>query len=347
MTNLSDTSKFKELGVDTTDPSRREILSKRINELPLKIQGTKLETLINQLYHELNAKGIIFKPKCYLSDEWGCPQGIPVIGIPFYLADPRLSQLEGELTGIEAETDDEILMFLRHEAGHAFNYAHRLYLQPEWRSIFGLFNKPYREDYRPSPFSPQFVRHISGWYSQKHPDEDFAETFAVWLSPGSNWRKKYDDTPALNKLLYVDRIAKEYGHKNPVVNEETLDQPVEELNYTLVDWYDTSDDEKKQITLPLIFNEDLQILFPQVSSAGQSAASFLNTNRLNLSKKINDWTGIDREVIEALIDELIKKSQMLGLKVEADKIQDKTTEVTAFITTLVMNYLYTDNFVVL
>ena len=29
-----------------------------------------------------------FAPACYLSDEWGCPSGIPVIGIPFYLADP-------------------------------------------------------------------------------------------------------------------------------------------------------------------------------------------------------------------------------------------------------------------
>ena len=42
--------------------------------------------------------------------------------------------------------------------------------------------------YRPVPFSRRFVRHIAGWYAQKHPDEDFAETFAVWLTPRLQWR---------------------------------------------------------------------------------------------------------------------------------------------------------------
>jgi hypothetical protein len=82
-------------------------------------------------------------------------------------------------------------MYLRHEAGHAFNYAYRLYQTPEWRELFGPFNRPYRERYRPIPFDRNFVRHIEGWYAQKHPDEDFAETFAVWLTPGSRWRVRY------------------------------------------------------------------------------------------------------------------------------------------------------------
>ena len=25
--------------------------------------------------------------------------------------------------------------------------------------------------------------HLDPWYAQSHPDEDFAETFAVWLTP--------------------------------------------------------------------------------------------------------------------------------------------------------------------
>ena len=346
MVNSSDKTNFKELGLDTTDPVKREILSKRINELPLKIQGTKLEVLINQLYQELANKGISFKPKCYLTDEWGCPHGIPVIGIPFYLADPKLSQLEGEITGIEAENDEEIMAFLRHESGHAFNYAHRLYLQPEWRGLFGLFNTPYKEDYKPNPFSSKCVRHLPGWYSQKHPDEDFAETFAVWLKPDSDWKKRYEDTPALTKLLYIERIAKEYGNKSAVVTEETLDAPIEELNYTLVDWYDTSDEPKKKINLPVTFNEDLKILFPSpIGGSGQSVTIFLNNKRYKLSQEINNWTGIEREIIEDLIDELAKRAEILSLKIDPLKIEEATISVTAFITTLVMNYLFTDNFV--
>ena len=143
---------------------------------------------------------------CYLTDEWGCPSGEPVIGIPFYLADPKLARLEKEMNDLEDER--EIMMYLRHEAGHAFNYAYELYRTPEWRDLFGPFRRPYRDDYRPVPFSRRFVRHIAGWYAQKHPDEDFAETFAVWLTPRSRWRKRYKGWGALAKLRYVDRMAR-------------------------------------------------------------------------------------------------------------------------------------------
>ena len=134
------------------------------------------------LYRELEAKGLKrFRPPTYLTDEWGCPDEEPIIGIPFYLADPKLARLEKEIDDVE--DDREIRMYLRHEAGHAFNYAYKLYESPEWRERFGPFNRPYRDRYKPVPFDRSFVRHMEGWYAQKHPDEDFAETFAVWLTP--------------------------------------------------------------------------------------------------------------------------------------------------------------------
>ena len=41
--------------------------------------------------------------------------------------------------------------------------------------------------YNPNPWSRDYVRylHRTGMYhyAQKHPDEDWAETFAVWLDP--------------------------------------------------------------------------------------------------------------------------------------------------------------------
>ena len=36
--------------------------------------------------------------------------------------------------------------------------------------------------------------------------EDFAETFAVWLTPRARWRKLYREWPALRKLEFVDRL---------------------------------------------------------------------------------------------------------------------------------------------
>src|ERR1700758_3513527 len=203
------------LNFEKTRTEVQEILGKPIRELGLKLEGSPLERFVQQLYRELDAKGLHkFRPLCYLTDEWGCPSGEPVIGIPFYLADPKLARLEKAMNDLEDRR--EIMMYLRHEAGHAFNYAYALYKTPEWRDLFGPFRRPYRDQYRPVPFSRQFVRHIAGWYAQKHPDEDFAETFAVWLTPRSRWREKYKGWGALAKLRYVDRVARKFRDAEPV-----------------------------------------------------------------------------------------------------------------------------------
>ena len=65
----------------------------------------------------------------------------------------------------------------------------------EWLDLFGPFDRPYVDDYKPVPFSRKYVRHIAGWYAQKHPDEDFAESFAVWLTPDSDWKRRYARLP--------------------------------------------------------------------------------------------------------------------------------------------------------
>ena len=238
------------------DAEQQSLLSRKICDLPLRVEATHLEELIIQLYKELEMAGILFKPKTYLSDDWGCPNEVPVIGIPFYLVDPRLCSLKTQLTGIRVEDDMAIMMLLRHEAGHTFNYAHRLYDKPEWRKLFGRFSLPYAEDYRVDPFSTRFVHHLSGWYAQRHPDDDFAETFAVWLTPYSYWQTAYAGTPALEKLQYVERAAAEYGEKQPIVTSGRVDMPVEEIEMTLSEWYETvyksriNEDQLPQIMRP-------------------------------------------------------------------------------------------------
>ncbi|HEY4228635.1 MAG TPA: putative zinc-binding metallopeptidase, partial [Thermoanaerobaculia bacterium] len=215
-------------------PDVQEILTKPIKELGLKLEGSPIERLVQQLYRELERKALRkFRPLCYLTDEWGCPSGEPVIGIPFYLANPKLARLEKEMNDLEDRR--EILMYLRHEAGHAFNYAYELYRTPEWRDLFGPFRRPYRDSYRPVPFSRRFVRHIAGWYAQKHPDEDFAETFAVWLTPRSAWRKRYKGWGAMAKLRYVDRMARRYRDVEPLRPQGHTDITVEEMETTVED----------------------------------------------------------------------------------------------------------------
>jgi hypothetical protein len=221
------------------DAKRQELLLRKISELPLRMEGTHLEGLITRLYKELEAAGIVFKPKIYLSDSWGCPNEVPVIGIPFHLADRGLCKLLGKMNGVEVENDITLMMILRHEAGHAFNYAYQLYDRPEWKTIFGQFSLPYQDDYQVDPSSTGFVHHLAGCYAQKHPDDDFAETFAVWLTPCSHWQTAYAGTPALEKLQYVERVAADYGEKSPMVAGGKADTPVEEIDMSLGEWYDT------------------------------------------------------------------------------------------------------------
>ncbi len=226
-------------GETLSDPHLRSLLFRKISELPLKIEATHLENLVVQLYKELETAGIVLKPKTYLSDNWGCPDEVPIIGIPFYLVDPTLCSIKAQLTGANYEDDMTIMMLLRHEAGHAFNYAYRLYDRPEWQNLFGRFSLPYQDEYKADPFSTRFVHHIAGCYAQKHPDDDFAETFAVWLTPGSNWQEAYSGTPALAKLLYISQVVAEDGTKQPIVTGGRLDVPFQEMSMTLGEWYQT------------------------------------------------------------------------------------------------------------
>ncbi|MFO7870338.1 MAG: putative zinc-binding metallopeptidase, partial [Kiritimatiellia bacterium] len=193
-----------------------ELLAMRFKDLSVRIEGTWLEERVFALYRELSASGINFKPRCYLADEWLCPDCEPVIGIAFFLAHPRLKRLERKMM-LEVEGGDKTscMQLLRHETGHALNYAYFLHRRKKWKQLFGEFHSEYPERYRYRPYSKRFVRHLDEWYAQYHPDEDFAETFAVWLDPESDWRRKYTGWKAMDKLLYVEALMKDIGGKAP------------------------------------------------------------------------------------------------------------------------------------
>jgi len=324
------------------DTQKQGLLSKKINELALKIEGTPVAKLVLQLYQELERAGISIKPKTYLSDGWGCPDRVPVIGIPFYMVDSRLRSLKGQLTGIEPEDDTEVMMILRHEAGHAFNYAYRLYKSVAWRQLFGRFSLPYKEQYKVIPFSARSVRHVPGWYVQRHPDDDFAETFSVWLTPGSDWRKRYGGTPALTKLLYVDKTVGRYINKQAVVTGGKLDMPVEQMTMTVGAWF-RKQKKRRRVVLHPILNEDLKRLFPAVE--GKLAVDILRANRQQLIRDLHFWTGIERQTLIALVDELLERVLLLELKTENDQTVTLMASMSVFVTTLIMNYLDRGQFV--
>jgi hypothetical protein len=329
--------------IDGWDKERSELLGKRISELGLRIKGSPLEQLVDQLYEELAAKGPVFRPPVYLSDQWGCPDGTPLIGVPFYLADRRLSRIEEE-HAVEVEGERDAMKFLRHEAGHAFNYAYRLYDRADWRQMFGPYSRPYRERFRADPFSREYVRHILGWYAQKHPDEDFAETFAVWLTPGLDWRQEYEGWGALRKLEYVDTVMKEVGARPPTLERALApgDLSVEEMEYTVGDHY-RDYEEKMPIEDERHFDGDLRNIFagPAEAPEGEAAEEFIRRHRREIVARIAYWTGETTTTVRAFIDFLAERARKCGLRVRG--LEASTLiELTAFGTAVVMNYRYTN-----
>ncbi len=319
-----------------------ELLDQRICDLGLKLVDSPLAGCVEQLYRELEAKGLQhFRPHCYLSDEWGCPDMEPVIGIPFYLADARLGQIERFMTD-NLEGEREILMYLRHEAGHAFNYAYVLYRTARWRELFGPFFRRYRDEYRPVPFSRRHVRHIEGWYAQKHPDEDFAETFAVWLTPDSGWRKKYAGWPAMAKLNYVDRVARRARSEVPPVPEGVTDITSDEMKETVREFYARWAQETRA-TVDESLGPDLSDLFPakrgRRTAGGRPAADFIEQHRPLLVDQLAYWTGVRRPLVRALIERMARACRELDLRVEPERETAALVELTAYGTTLAMNFL--------
>ena len=206
-----------------------ELLALRICDLGVRIEGSELEPRIRQFHDDLAARGVPLRPPCYLGDEWFCPAGSPAIAIPFYLAHPRLKALElRQMLEVEGGAAESCHMLLRHECGHALDHAYRFSSRPDWQSVFGSPEAEYTpETYTPRPYSRGFVRHLPNWYAQAHPDEDFAETFAVWLSaPPEEWRSRYHGWKALEKLEYVHALMQEASAAN---NRQMVGKTVEVL----------------------------------------------------------------------------------------------------------------------
>jgi len=214
------------------------LLALRFDQLHLRLADSLVQREVQSLYAELARRGISFRPHVWLSDEWFSPDGIPGIAIPFFVAHPRLRQLERRMMG-EVEGGNSLwrLRILRHESGHALDTAYGLRRRADWRAMFGPASLPYPNTYAPRPSSANHVLHLGHWYAQSHPTEDFAETFAVWLQPKAAWRRDYAGWPALAKLEYVDALVDEITQTAPRVRNRTVVEPLSSNARTLGEHY--------------------------------------------------------------------------------------------------------------
>jgi Putative zinc-binding metallo-peptidase len=285
-----------------------QLLDLQFRELDIKIDGTELATRIDQLYSELAARSLAFRPHFWLSDEWFTPDGVPGVAIPFYLAHPRLAKLElAQMLEVEGGDHDWCMRILRHEAGHAIDNAFNLRRRQKRRELFGSSREPYPEYYTPKPYSKNYVLHLDPWYAQSHPDEDFAETFAVWVTPDAEWRQRYQGWPALKKLRQHYRSKRRhYG-----------------------------------IDYPSFYDRDLRRLFSDAPEHEKhmTAAQFLTRIRKPLRKLVGSWTGIYQYTIDQVFEDMIERCRQLNLRLAVPEEQARV-EFTVLLTVQTMNYLH-------
>jgi hypothetical protein len=322
-----------------------ELLRVRICDLRVAIPGSELEPRIAQLYAELDLRGLPLHPPCYLGDEWFSPVPTPAIAIPFYLAHPRLTLLEQrQMLEVEGGTPEWCQMLLRHECGHAYDHAWRFSSRPKWRRVFGSPSAEYEpEHYRPRPYSRSFVRHLPNWYAQAHPEEDFAETFAVWLTrPRDEWQRRYRGWKALEKLEYVDVLMGETRRKAPVVTDGPLWSDASKLRRTLARHYA----QRRKLWAeeqPDFYDADLRAIFGREPASEESAARFMARHRRAIVQSIVQWTGQRKYTVDALVRKLTERCASLHLPASADR-EKQLLEIGAYLSALVTNHLHTGRF---
>ena len=317
------------------------LLKLRFRDLKLRIEGTWLERRLRDLFDELDQRGIRIRPHVWLSDEWFTPDDTPGFAIPFYLAHPRLMQLERKkIMEVEGGTRTECLRIMRHEMGHVVQQAYKLHRRRRWQRLFGPSSRHYPSYYRPNPASRKYVQHLRLWYAQAHPAEDFAETFAVWLNPRSGWRKRYEAWPALKKLEYVDELMAEIARKRPARMRRFRLDPTSRLSTTLEEHYRRRQAQYGGGT-PKIYDRDLRRLFsdnPRHRRA-LAATTFIRQNRRRIRQVVSKWTGEYQLTLDAVLEDMIARCRELNLRAVGSE-RKLRLEFTVLLTGKMVHSLY-------
>ena len=319
-----------------------KLLDLRINQLDVSIEGSALQDRLAALQAELDARGLSsFRPHFWLSAEWFSPDGIPGVAIPFYLSHPRLERLErAQMLEVEGGTPEWCMKILRHEAGHAIDNAYKLRQRRRRQQLFGPSYMQYPNYYTPKPYSKSFVLHLDSWYAQSHPDEDFAETFAVWLNPNSDWRTRYVDWPALKKLEYMDALMTELAGKPMTVNSRRRVEPIQNLRKTLRAHY-ARKRRHYGVEHPHFYDRDLRRLFSDAPEYALNikAARFIARVRKDVRRMVSEWTGEYQYTIDQVLESMLKRCTELNLRLMRSEESTKS-DFLVMLTVQTMNYLH-------
>jgi hypothetical protein len=266
-----------------------ELLKVRLCDLDLQIEDSSYFSLIQLNLRKLESRALLFQPYFWLSTEWFCPDGTMGIAIPFYLMHQKLYQLEKKYTGVaEGRSPSEFQKILLHEFGHACDNAYGLRRSKERVALFGSSKRSYPFDYQYQLYSRNYVKNLGWGYAQSHPDEDLAETFAVWMQSKSCWKKAYAGTKAFDKLIFLDQQLQHLRGKPPIVHNNRKMDTLNKQKMTLLQYYSKKRRYYKNDKFK-IFDPGLKRILPRYNSCPSKSTvgrSFLFW-RKQLSKQLN------------------------------------------------------------
>jgi hypothetical protein len=326
--------------------SFQKLLIQKVSRLELRPAGKLRECLI-ELRRELKRKHVAFFPQFYFGEEpWGCIDGTGSIEIPFYLATNDLRRVAEQY--YMSYSKKEIMMLLRHETGHAVNYVYKLWRRDDWKKLFGQYQKRYINFYNFDRNSRDYVRYLhyigNPHYAQKHPDEDFAETFAVWLDPSANWKWNYRAwNTAMEKLLYVDRLLRKerLANRRPLKARYDDSNSFKSINSTIAEYFEI---EKKVDPKLTEYMQDLKEIFPEVSPRTRNfirADMFIQNYWDYLEGELVTWIArARRHKVRKYLRDIQTLCALNNLRLRPDEATEKLVEIVIVSTYHLMKNLH-------
>ncbi len=341
-----------------------ELLHTPLNRLPVSIEGSFFAEAIRIGRQDLlRARLKHLDPYFYLSTGYGTVAGTASIALGFYDCNPLLRQLNLDLRGFQY-TQNEIIDLVRHELGHAIAYAYKLYSRKDFRRTFNVkgnyfLTYPVTDRYlqRVNPYSRDYVNPSGDHYAQKHPDEDWAETFTVWIQPNARWEREYRNYPgALRKLRFCDGLLKELRKEEPAIAQTPYPfEPIEDFSITLAQFFKLRSTRRYRAHATGYIDPDLRDLFwspaPVLSNGRRrerdfiQADNFVRKHKRNIASQVSRWTGVPEIAARDLLDKCIHRSADLDLWVRKEKREASLVELTSYISFRCALYAINDSFI--
>jgi hypothetical protein len=276
--------------------SDSQLLEVPLKELDLVIDDSIYLKLITKIKKEIHLKGIKLRPNFWISNEFFVCDGGTGIALPFYLMHPRLTKLEKKFIGhAEGESQKEFCEILRHEYAHAIDNAYYLRRSKRRRDLFGKSTISYPKSYLPRTNNNEFVEHLCEGYAQSHPDEDFAETFAVWLKGG--YKKKYITGKVATKLSLMDELMNSIAKTKPKKINQKISDSIDEMDMTLGEYLkakakDLKLKKRRDFFITMEHKAPLNIVKKSKKEIIKNVSTYSKENEYIVEKFLNDYLNL-------------------------------------------------------